>query len=108
LGAEWASNPVVRRDVSVGRLLESVGAQEYADRRDLLLDLLDIDLEWHMHQVSDGERRRVQILLGLVKPFEVLLLDEVGSLLSRYLSDVPFRIPFLTCQLLSTFLIHDR
>ena len=30
-----------------------------------------------MHQVSDGERRRVQILLGLIQPFDLLLMDEV-------------------------------
>lgn len=30
-----------------------------------------------MHQISDGERRRVQIVSGLMAPWEVLLLDEV-------------------------------
>lgn len=30
-----------------------------------------------MHQISDGETRRVQILLALMNPFEVLLLDEI-------------------------------
>lgn len=30
-----------------------------------------------MHQVSDGQRRRVQIFLGLIRPFKILLLDEV-------------------------------
>ncbi len=30
-----------------------------------------------MNKVSDGERRRVQILLGLLEPFQLLLLDEV-------------------------------
>jgi CCR4-NOT complex subunit CAF16 len=30
-----------------------------------------------MHQVSDGQRRRVQIFLGLIRPFKVLLMDEV-------------------------------
>jgi CCR4-NOT complex subunit CAF16 len=27
--------------------------------------------------VSDGQRRRVQLLLGLIRPFKILLLDEV-------------------------------
>jgi ABC-type molybdenum transport system ATPase subunit/photorepair protein PhrA len=39
----------------------------------------DVDLEWHMHEVSDGERRRVQIVSGLMAPWDVLLLDEVSS-----------------------------
>lgn len=30
-----------------------------------------------MHEVSDGERRRVQIVSGLMAPWDVLLLDEV-------------------------------
>jgi len=34
-------------------------------------------LDWHMHAISDGERRRVQICMGLMKPWDVLLLDEV-------------------------------
>lgn len=30
-----------------------------------------------MHAISDGQRRRVQIVLGLLEPWDVLLLDEV-------------------------------
>ena len=30
-----------------------------------------------MIRVSDGERRRVQICMGLLKPYVVLLLDEI-------------------------------
>ncbi|OAY73020.1 ABC transporter I family member 20 [Ananas comosus] len=40
-------------------------------------EILDIDLSWRMHKVSDGQRRRVQICMGLLKPFKVLLLDEI-------------------------------
>ena len=32
-----------------------------------------------MQELSDGQRRRVQIMLGLVKPFKLLLLDEITS-----------------------------
>ncbi|CAA6655292.1 unnamed protein product [Spirodela intermedia] len=46
-------------------------------RREKLIDLLDIDLQWRMHKVSDGQRRRVQICMGLLHPFKVLLLDEI-------------------------------
>jgi len=42
-----------------------------------LLDILDVDLDWHMHAISDGERRRVQLTMGLMAPWDVLLLDEV-------------------------------
>ncbi|KAF9055252.1 P-loop containing nucleoside triphosphate hydrolase protein [Hymenopellis radicata] len=77
LGTEWAMNPVVRGDIVVSSFLDSVGGYRYKERRDILLDLLDIDLDWHMHAISDGERRRVQLCFGLMMPWDVLLLDEV-------------------------------
>ncbi|GAA5911940.1 hypothetical protein JCM8208_002862 [Rhodotorula glutinis] len=77
LGTEWATNPVVRSDLEVSHFLDSVGGYRYKERRDKLLDILDVDLSWHMHQVSDGERRRVQIVSGLMAPWDLLLLDEV-------------------------------
>ncbi|KAH0843455.1 hypothetical protein HID58_091996 [Brassica napus] len=40
-------------------------------------EVLDIDISWRLHKVSDGQRRRVQICMGLLKPFKVLLLDEI-------------------------------
>lgn len=42
-----------------------------------IVQVLDIDMGWRMHIVSDGQRRRVQLLMGLMKNWEVLLLDEV-------------------------------
>lgn len=77
LGTEWAVNPIVRHDISVILLLSSVGGDLYPERRDQLVNILDIDLRWHMHAVSDGERRRVQLAMGLLKPWNILLLDEV-------------------------------
>ena len=70
-------NPVVRRDIVVSNFLDSVGGYRYKERRDRLLDILDIDMDWHMHEISDGERRRVQLCFGLMVPWDVLLLDEV-------------------------------
>lgn len=70
-------NPVVRGDIVVEDFLNSVGGYRHKERRDILLDILDIDLDWHMHTISDGERRRVQLCFGLMVPFDVLLLDEV-------------------------------
>ncbi|MCJ1312777.1 CCR4-NOT regulatory complex component [Agyrium rufum] len=86
LGLEWVLNPIVRTDISVPELLSSVGGNYYTDRRDELVEILDIDLSWRMHAVSDGERRRVQLAMGLLRPWTVLLLDEITvdlDLLSR-------------------------
>ncbi|EFP80935.1 CCR4-NOT regulatory complex component [Puccinia graminis f. sp. tritici] len=77
LGTEWASNSVVRSDLVVSHFLDSVGGYRHKSRRDRLLNILDVDLDWHMHQISDGERRRVQIVQGLMAPWNLLLLDEV-------------------------------
>lgn len=77
LGTEWVTNTTVRRDISVPLLVASVGGDAYPERRDELIEMLDIDLTWRMHQVSDGERRRVQLCMGLLRPWQTLLLDEV-------------------------------
>ncbi len=77
LGTEWAMNPVVRSDIVVSHFLDSVGGYRHKARRDRLLDILDVDLDWHMHQISDGERRRVQLCMGLMEEWDLLLLDEV-------------------------------
>jgi len=77
LGLEWVLNPIVRTDIGVNELLKSVGGDAYPERREELVALLDIDTNWRMHAVSDGERRRVQLAMGLVRPWTILLLDEI-------------------------------
>ncbi|GJN85981.1 CCR4-NOT regulatory complex component [Purpureocillium lilacinum] len=77
LGLEWVLNPIVRNDIGVVELLRSVGGDAYPQRRDELVEMLDIDTNWRMHAVSDGERRRVQLAMGLLRPWTVLFLDEI-------------------------------
>ena len=87
LGLEWVLNPIVRSDIAVPELLRSVGGDHYPARRDQLVRILDVDERWHLHAVSDGERRRVQLCMGLLRPWTVLLLDEITvdlDLLSRH------------------------
>jgi CCR4-NOT complex subunit CAF16 len=65
-------------DLTVGELIDhavNVDARRIA----LLVEVLDIDRSWHMHAVSDGQRRRVQLLLGLMRPHDVLFLDEATT-----------------------------
>lgn len=86
LGLEWVLNPIVRTDIGVKELLKSVGGDHFPERRDELIQVLDIDSNWRMHAVSDGERRRVQLAMGLIRPWRILLLDEITvdlDLLSR-------------------------
>lgn len=77
LGTEWANNEITKRDIKVTELIKSVGGEFFIDRRDKLIELLEINSNWRMNKCSDGERRRVQLCMGLLKPFDLLLLDEV-------------------------------
>ena len=65
-------------DIPVADILERTPEVD-PSRRERLLDVLGVDPGWHMHRISDGQRRRVQILLGLIRPSRVLLLDEVTT-----------------------------
>lgn len=77
LGTEWANNEVVKRDIPVKLLISSIGGETYTARRDELISIMDLDPDWSMAYISDGERRRVQLVMGLLKPWKLLLLDEV-------------------------------
>ena len=85
LGHQWrrsiacaGSDMPMQGDITAEHLIMNVPGVD-SQRRDRLIKLLDIDLEWRLHRVSDGQRRRVQICMGLLKPFTVLLLDEVRA-----------------------------
>jgi CCR4-NOT complex subunit CAF16 len=66
-------------DLKVSELLShpSPGVQRELEAE--LLQLLEINPAWRMHRVSEGQRRRVQLLLALRRPVKLLLLDEVTS-----------------------------
>ena len=110
-------NPIIRGDIRVSAFLDSVGGYRHKERRNRLLDILDIDLDWRMHQISDGERRRVQLCFGLMVPWDILLLDEVrfqGAPLpyvlrvtSRPFSQVTVDLDVLVRDELLTFLKSD-
>ncbi len=65
-------------DLTVDEILERRPDADAA-RREQLVRVLDVDRRWRMCRVSDGQRRRVQLLLGLLWPCRVLLLDEVTT-----------------------------
>lgn len=86
LGGDWGKRTVafvgygvpMTADIDVKDLMTDL-QNEFPERREKLYKLLDIDEEWNMSCVSDGQRRRVQIMLGLLRPFELLLLDEITT-----------------------------
>ncbi|EOA21097.1 hypothetical protein CARUB_v10001437mg [Capsella rubella] len=83
LGGEWRRDVAfagfevpIQMDISAEKMIFGVAGID-PQRRDELIKVLDIDISWRLHKVSDGQRRRVQICMGLLKPFKVLLLDEI-------------------------------
>ncbi|KAJ1458412.1 P-loop containing nucleoside triphosphate hydrolase protein [Pelagophyceae sp. CCMP2097] len=70
----------LQADIRVGNMMQKL-QESFPERRDELIEMLGIDPNWRMHMVSDGQRRRVQLLLALVRPFDILLLDEVTTCL---------------------------
>lgn len=72
-------------DLPAGQMLFGVPGVDPA-RRSALIALLGVDPAWSMQRVSDGQRRRVQLCLGLLRPFDVLLCDEARGRLEESLS----------------------
>lgn len=52
---------------------------QWSDRRDELVRVLGIDLKWRMHECSDGQRKKVRIMIKLLKPFQVCFIDEFAA-----------------------------
>lgn len=50
---------------------------EYPNRNKELIYVLGINEEWAMNEISEGQRKRVQLYLSLISPFKVCLLDEI-------------------------------
>jgi CCR4-NOT complex subunit CAF16 len=84
LDTEWGMRTVafagygcpLQADIPVHSMMKKL-QEDFPERREELIKLLGIDINWRMHQVSDGQRRRVQIFIGLLRPFKILMLDEV-------------------------------
>merc|ERR1712178_399184 len=77
LSGQWARGLGTTDDVSVRQLLESLKTdprfnhdEAHEARMEELLEILDVNLNLRLHMVSDGQRRRVQILMALIKPFD--------------------------------------
>jgi CCR4-NOT complex subunit CAF16 len=65
-------------DISVAEILRGRPRVDPA-RRAEVIEILGVDPAWRMHRVSDGQRRRVQLLLDLERSLSVILLDEVTA-----------------------------
>ena len=84
MGTDWGRRTVafsgygvpLQADIKAKDMMKSV-QEMFPERQKMLYKLLQIDPEWRMHQVSDGQRRRVQIMLQMLRPFPVIMMDEI-------------------------------
>ena len=56
-------------DIRVGDMMKSGKIIQNVVMR--LVKVLGIDLDWHMHQVSDGQRKRVQTMVHATKTISI-------------------------------------
>ena len=53
--------------------------ETYKERRDELVRVLGINLNWRMHECSDGQRKKVRIMIKLLRPFKLCIIDEFAA-----------------------------
>ena len=53
--------------------------EEFKERRDELVRVLGINLNWRMHECSDGQRKKVRIMIKLLRPFQLCVIDEFAA-----------------------------
>lgn len=53
--------------------------EQYKERRDELVRVLGINLNWRMHECSDGQRKKVRIMIKLLRPFQLCVIDEFAA-----------------------------
>eukprot|EP00545_Synedropsis_sp_CCMP1620_P013874 CAMPEP_0119030090 /NCGR_PEP_ID=MMETSP1176-20130426/40854_1 /TAXON_ID=265551 /ORGANISM="Synedropsis recta cf, Strain CCMP1620" /LENGTH=340 /DNA_ID=CAMNT_0006986455 /DNA_START=80 /DNA_END=1102 /DNA_ORIENTATION=+ len=52
---------------------------EHIERRDELVRVLGINLNWRMHECSDGQRKKIRIMIKLLRPFQLCIIDEFAA-----------------------------
>lgn len=50
--------------------------EQHKERRDELVRVLGINLNWRMHECSDGQRKKVRIMIKLLRPWQLCVIDE--------------------------------
>ena len=65
-------------DIRAGEMMEK-WQEEFIERRDELVRILGINLNWRMHECSDGQRKKVRIMIKLLRPFKFCVIDEFAA-----------------------------
>ena len=86
LSNEWGTktvaftgyNMTIQSDIKVKDMMINLKLS-YPERNKELIQVLSINPNWNMNAISEGQRKRVQLYLGLIQPFKVCLLDEITT-----------------------------
>lgn len=98
--SSWAgSSTPLMGNLKAETLLANIPGADPA-RKERLIKLLGIDLNWEMLSCSDGQRRRVQIAMGLMRPYQVRRGQGVGNL-RRVSTDTVWAAP--ACNILALY-----
>lgn len=65
-------------DCAASEMMANWQAQ-HVERRDELVRVLGINLQWRMHECSDGQRKKVRMMIKLLKPFSFCVIDEFAA-----------------------------
>ena len=68
------------------------------ERRDELVRVLGINLNWRMHECSDGQRKKVRIMIKLLRPFRLCIIDEFAADLDIFSRSRFFRYLTKECK----------
>lgn len=55
-----------------------MGGDDFPERKKRLMEVFDVQEDWNTKRLSDGQRKRVQLCMNLIKPAKLMLLDEVS------------------------------
>ena len=69
-------NLPLQSSISVDEMMIS-RKRNFPEREKILREVLMINLEWRLNNISEGQRKRVQLYLNLLQPYKLLLLDEI-------------------------------
>ena len=53
--------------------------EQYVDRCDELVEILGIYLKWRMNECSNGQHKKVRIMIKFLKPFQVCIVVEFAA-----------------------------
>jgi CCR4-NOT complex subunit CAF16 len=87
-------------------IADLLGDVQHTDRCKHLATVLEIDFSWLINDISDGQRRRCQLLECLARPKEVYLMDEITSDLDLFAREGVLSFLRAECEIRGTTIFY--